>query len=215
MTTYTGESSDETINLGWDSVSNIVGFVTKSKTNSYFLNLTWDGVDTPNNATVKYCIKYQGKNYITTKTNFMLPITYGNTTTDEKTGVIIAEEECIEIETKYYYSENTYSVGETKKFCFCPPVDPFCKKSKKTKTKQKNISSKIRYSNAVKNKNGALGVDGGIFNNCSSVNYWNQLSLNISLSKNNCYSKEKVLILPNQSENQQNTITYGSRLRKR
>ena len=85
MTTYTGEGNTETINLVWDSVSNIIGFVLKSKTNSYFLNLTWDGVDTPNNATVKYCIKYQGKNYITTKTNFMLPITYGNTTTDEKT----------------------------------------------------------------------------------------------------------------------------------
>ena len=37
MTTYTGEGNTETINLGWDSVSNIIGVVVKSKTNSYFL----------------------------------------------------------------------------------------------------------------------------------------------------------------------------------
>lgn len=197
MGTYYGEGNTETINLGWDSVNNINGRVERNNSGSYFLRISWTAAAPQNGATVKYCIKYQEQSILTTETNYYLPINYGSTTIDEKTGMVIALEECLEIETRYYTDENTYAEGEVKKFCFCPPVDPFCNKSKKTKTKEKNISSKMKYSKAIKNKNGALG---GIFNGCSSIAHWNQLSLGLRLSKNDCYKKENVLILPSQSD---------------
>ena len=197
MATYNGAGNAQTAYLGWDSVSNISGFVGKKRSNGFFLQLKWVGATPQNGTTLKYCIKYLGNSYITTNTSFQLPISYGTTTVDEKTGILVAVEECIEIETRYYHTVNTYTMGEIKKFCFCPPVDPFCSKSKKTKTKQKNISSKMRYSKAIKNKNGALG---NVFNGCSSITHWNQLSLGLKLSKNDCYEKNKVLILPTQSD---------------
>ncbi len=212
MASYTGEGNTETINLGWDSVNNINGIVQKNSYGNYFLRLSWSAATPQIGATVKYCIKYEGQSILTTETNYLLTISYGLTRVDEKTGIVIALEQCVEIETRYYFTEYTYGIGETKEFCFCPPVDPFCKKSKKTKTKEKNISSKMKYSQAIKNKNGALG---GIFEGCSPISHWNQLSLGLQLSKNDCYKRNNVLILPNQSENQQNTITYGSRLRRR
>ncbi len=197
MASYTGEGNTETINLGWDSVTNINGLVQKDNNGNYYLRLTWSAATPQSGATIKYCIKYEQKSILTTETKYLLRIGYGLTTIDEKTGIVIALEQCVEIETRYYFSENTYAIGEIKKFCFCPPVDPFCKKSKKTKTKEKNISSKIKYSKAIKNKHGALG---GTFNGCSSVSHWNQLSLGLSLSKNDCYKRDNVLILPNQSQ---------------
>ena len=51
----------------------------------------------------------------------------------------------------------------------------------------------MRYTKAVRNKNGAMGLS---FSGCSSISQWNQLSLNLQLAKNDCYSKNKVLILP-------------------
>ena len=55
----------------------------------------------------------------------------------------------------------------------------------------------MKYSKAIKNKQGALG---GTFNGCSPIAHWNQLSLGLRLSKNDCYKRNNVLILPNQSE---------------
>ena len=54
----------------------------------------------------------------------------------------------------------------------------------------------MKYSKAIQNKHGALGE---IFDGCSSVTHWNQLSLGLRLSKNDCYKRNNVLILPNQS----------------
>lgn len=198
MTEFEGDSSSENINLGWPSANNFIGNIHKDNINNYYLTLNWNAPDINlNNITIKYYINYLDNIFITTDTFYKLPVSYGNLIIDEKTGIKIAEEVCITIETRYYFNDGSYSVGEMKTYCFCPPVDPFCKKSKKTKITQKNISTKQRYANAVKNVNGAQGFN---FKNCTSVNEWNTMSLRLTVGKNNCYSKSNVLILPNQGK---------------
>ena len=198
MTEFEGDSPSQNINLGWDNADNFTGNIFKDDINNYFLNLNWNAPNLDiNDISIKYCIYYLDNIFITTDTFYKLPISYGNLITDEKTGIKIAEEVCITIETKYYFNDGSNIVGATQTFCFCPPVDPFCKKSKKIKIMQKNISTKKRYANAVKNVNGAQGFN---FKNCTSVNEWKTLGLRFAVGKNNCYSKSNVLILPNQGK---------------
>ena len=198
MTEFEGDSSSQNIDLGWDNANNFTGNIYKDNINNYYLNLNWNGPNINlNDITIKYCINYLDNKFITTDTFYKLPVSYGNLITDEKTGIKIAEEVCITIETRYYFNYDSYSVGEIQSFCFCPPVDSFCKKSKKTKILQKNISTKKRYANAVKNVNGAQGFN---FTNCSSVNDWRSMGFRLAVGKNNCYSKSDVIILPNQGK---------------
>ena len=134
MVDYEGDSSSQDISLGWDSVTNFTGDVSKDNTNNYFINLTWNIPNINlNNVSIKYFINYLGDVFTTNNSYYKLPISYGNLITDEKTGIKIAEEVCVTIETRYYFSNGSYAVGELQSFCFCPPVDPFCKKSKKSK----------------------------------------------------------------------------------
>ena len=198
MTEFEGDSSSENINLGWDNAYNFKGNIYKDDINNYFLNLNWKAPNTNlSDISIKYYINYLDDTFITTNTFYKLPVSYGTLIIDEKTGIKIAEEVCITIETRYYFNDGSYSFGETQSFCFCPPVDPFCKKSKKTKIIQKNISNKRQYANAVKNVNGAQGFN---FKNCTPVNDWKSMSLRLTVGKNNCYSKSNVLILPNQGK---------------
>tara|TARA_B100001057_G_scaffold372230_1_gene376403 strand:- start:46 stop:681 length:636 start_codon:yes stop_codon:yes gene_type:complete len=208
MVDYEGDSSSQDISLGWDSVTNFTGDVSKDNTNNYFINLTWNIPNINlNNVSIKYFINYLGDVFTTNNSYYKLPISYGNLITDEKTGIKIAEEVCVTIETRYYFSNGSYAVGELQSFCFCPPVDPFCKKSKKTKILQKNISIKQKYANAVKNKNGAMGLN---LKNCSSVNEWKSLGFRLAVGKNDCYSKSNVLILPSSSDH----VNYGRKRTK-
>ena len=193
MVEYNGEGNTGTNDLGWDSVNNIKGNIRKNNINNYFLHLSWNGVEVIVDTTIKYVINYLDNQYITGDNKFILPVNYANTIIDENTGIKIAQEVCLTIETRYYLSNETFASGETQTFCFCPPVDPFCYKIKKTEKKPEKISKKMRYTKAVGNKNGAMGLT---FSGCSSVSQWNQLSLNLQLAKNNCYNKDKVLILP-------------------
>jgi len=188
MTNYEGESSSQTVNLGWDSVTNINGSIQRDSTNNYFLNLTWNIPNIPENYfSVKFIITYKNNIHITTESPYKLYISYGETTTDPETGKTIAEEVCITIETRYYFLDGSYSSGEIKTFCFCPPIDPFCRKEKKTKVVNnghKNISTKRKYANALKTSNGVLGMN---FKNCSKASHWG--SLGFTVGKNDCYKK--------------------------
>lgn len=198
MVDYNGEGNTETTDLGWDSINNISGDIRKNNVNNFFLNLSWNSVEDLPGTTIKYVINYLDNEFITSETTFILPVNYANTIIDENTGIQKTIEVCLTIETRYYLQNGTYSSGETKTFCFCPPVDPFCNKiKKKTQKKPEKISKKMRYTKAVRNKNGALGLS---FSGCSSISQWNQLSLNLKLAKNDCYNKDKVLILPNSEE---------------
>ena len=104
MASYTGEGNTETINLGWDSVANINGIVQKNNNGNYYLRLTWSAATPQSGATIKYCIKYEQQSILTTQTNYLLTVTYGSTTTDKKTGTVIAVEQCVEVETRYYFT---------------------------------------------------------------------------------------------------------------
>jgi len=198
MANFEGDNSSENINLGWDNANNITGTVHKDSINNYYINLSWNPPNSNlNDISIKYFINYLDDIFITTDTSYKLPVSYGNLITDEKTGIKIAEENCITVETRFYFNDGSYTFGETQTFCFCPPVDAFCKKSKKTKISQKNISTKKQYANAVRNVNGAQGYN---FKNCTSVNEWKYLGLRFKVGRNDCYSKSKVLILPNQGK---------------
>ena len=210
--TYEGESSSQNTSLGWDSARSFTGKVGKDNINNYFINLTWNTANiNSNDVSIKYCINYLGDIHTTSNSYYKLPISYGNLITDEKTGIKIAEEVCVTIETRYYFSDGSYAVGETQSFCFCPPVDPFCKKSQKTKILQKKISTKQKYSNAVKNKNGAQALN---LKNCRSVNDWKSLGFTLAVGKNDCYSKSNVLILPNSSQDYSNHSRPRSKYRR-
>lgn len=188
MTVYDGESSSEVVNLGWDSLTNINGLIQRDLINNYFIYLTWDTPNiNSNDIHIKYSINYSGTIHTTSTPSYKLPIYYGNLITDEKTGIKITEEECITIETQYYINDEQIGVGETQSFCFCPPADPFCKKSKKTKivnNANKNISTKRKYANSLKTSNGVLGMK---FKNCSKASDWKLLGFTVG--KNNCYKK--------------------------
>ena len=126
MTEFEGDSSSQNIDLGWDNANNFTGNIYKDNINNYYLNLNWNGPNINlNDITIKYCINYLDNKFITTDTFYKLPVSYGNLITDEKTGIKIAEEVCITIETRYYFNYDSYSVGEIQSFCFCPPVDSF------------------------------------------------------------------------------------------
>ena len=201
MASYQGEGNTETINLGWDSLSNIKGVVSKDVINNYFLNLSWTGANQPDNTTVKYFIFYNDLTFYTTNNFYNLPISYGESEKNPITGVFTTKEVCINFETRYYFNDGTYSLGETKSLCFCPPSDLYCKNKKTksvntTKTLIKNVSTKTRYSNAVKSSNGALGFN---FRNCTKVRDWKKLDFKLAVGKNDCYKKTNVVLLPNQS----------------
>tara|TARA_B100001287_G_scaffold274523_1_gene279998 strand:- start:92 stop:703 length:612 start_codon:yes stop_codon:yes gene_type:complete len=203
MANHVGEGNTEVIILGWGSASNLTGKIFKDNVNNYFLNLNWTGTPATNNTTVKYFLIYEGSTFFTTDTNYTLPISYGVSEIDKTTGITKIKEVCITLETRFYFNDGTYSMGESKTFCFCPPADIYCKNKKiinknRTKVIQQNISTNKRYSNAVSNSNGALGFN---FNNCRKVNEWKNINLSIRVGKNNCYKKSNVVILPSQSSN--------------
>ena len=73
-----GNSNEITIAIGYDNVSNINGLVQKDNTNNYILKLNWTPVTNPSNQTsVVYIISYLDKIYQSSKSNFILPISYG------------------------------------------------------------------------------------------------------------------------------------------
>ncbi len=195
-----GNSNEITIAIGYDNVSNIDGLVQKNNTNNYILKLNWTPVTNPSNETsVIYIISYLDKIYQTSESNFNLPITYGTQIFNENTGRINTLEQCVTIEARFIYDGGYYS-SNIEEFCFCPPVDLFCKKTIKTTKTQKSHekkssinSSKMRYANSLKNSNGALGLNFNL-NNCASPNYWN--SLQFKVGKNDCYKKNETIILP-------------------
>ena len=202
MANYEGEGNTATINLGWASLSNINGLISKDNINNNYLNLKWTGVSSTNNTTVKYFITYKNNTFSTTNNNFKLPIGYGSLKKDPKTGIFIVEEVCLTLETRFYFNDGTYSSGKIKTFCFCPPADLYCKNKKTksvntTKVVQKNVSTKKRYASAVKSTNGAMGFN---FNNCRKVSDWKKLDLKLAASKNDCYKKTDIIILPSQSD---------------
>ena len=202
-----GNSNEITIAIGYDNVSNINGRVNKNNINNYFLNLNWSPVTNPSNQTsVVYIISYLDKIYQTSDSNFNLPITYGTQIFNETTGRINTLEQCVTIEARFIYDGGYYS-SNIEEFCFCPPVDLFCKKTIKTTKTQKSHekkssinSQKMRYANSLKNPNGALGLN---FNKCASPNFWN--SLQFKVGPNDCYKKDNTIILPESRKNKRVT----------
>lgn len=200
-----GNSNEIAIAIGFDNVSNINGLVKRDQTNNYFLDLNWTPVENPSNQTsVVYIISYLDKIYQTSKSNFNLPITYGTQIFNETTGIINTLEQCVTIEARFVYSGGYYS-SNIEKFCFCPPVDSFCKKTIKTTKTQKSHekkssinSQKMRYANSLQNPNGALGLNFN-FNKCASPNFWN--SLQFKVGPNDCYKKDVTVILPEARKN--------------
>ena len=123
-----GNSNEITIAIGFDNVSNINGLVSKDQTNNYNLELKWTPAQNPSNQTsVVYIISYLDKIYQTSESNFKLPVSYGTQIFNETTGRINTLEQCITIEARFVYNGGYYS-SNIEKFCFCPPVDFFCKK---------------------------------------------------------------------------------------
>ena len=200
-----GESNEITIAIGYDNVSNINGRVNKDNINNHFLNLNWNSVTNPSSSTtVVYIISYLDKIYQTSDSNFKLPVSYGAQIFNETTGRINTLEQCITIEARFVYNGGYYS-SNIEKFCFCPPVDFFCKKTIKTTKTQKSHekkssinSQKMRYANALKNPNGALGLNFNL-NKCASPNFWN--SLQFKVGPNDCYKKDETIILPEARRN--------------
>lgn len=228
MGDFEGSSSTQSINLGWDNLNNINGNIHKNNNNNYYINLKWNKpTGIPENTTVRYFINYLGNTFTTLKSSYVLPVYYGYSTVDEKTGQKIVEEVCLTIETRYYFNDGSYSQGTTQSYCFCPPSDPYCKnvisiseniissnlnnnssnlnnsslKSNVLIANNNNISSKRKYASAVTNVNGASGFN---FNNCSSISYWNSQAFRLALAPNDCYKKSDLVILPSQSENNKN-----------
>ena len=79
--------------------------------------MEWNSRNT--GVTIKYCIIYNNKIYTTTKTTFTLPIGYGVFERDDNgniklnsQGKPITQEECVRIETRYYFSDGSFSYGE-------------------------------------------------------------------------------------------------------
>ena len=218
MTVFEGNSETQTINLGWESLTNIVGKISKDIINSYSIRLSWNTPNSiPEGSNIKYYINYLGKIFITSNSSYILPVNYGNYVVDEVTGLKTVEEVCLTIETRYYFNDNSYSQGQIQSFCFCPPADLYCKKriesiqnnsfssqnnsnsnSVNSVFNKNNISTKRRYASAVTNINGSSGFN---FNRCSSINYWESQRFRLALAKNDCYKKENVIILPNQDQN--------------
>ena len=218
MGDFEGSSTTQSINLGYQSLNNIIGNIFKDINNNYAIKLLWNKpTEIPENTTVKYFINYLGNTFSTGNSSYTLPVNYGSIKVDEKTGLKIKEEVCLTIETRYYFNDGSYSEGATQSFCFCPPADPFCKKSINTTqnnnfsnlnnntsnsvisvSNKNNISNKRKYASAVTNINGASGFN---FNNCSSINYWRSQRFRLALAKNDCYKKSDVKILPNQDQN--------------
>lgn len=218
--TYSFEGiSNITFNFGWENAINIKYLSRRNKINNYELILNWDGTQDINGVTIKYIITYNTKTYTTTKTTFILPIGYGTFQRDENgnvklnsQGKPITQEECVKIETRYYFNDGSFSYGEDPiTFCFCPPTDQFCSKIKTTKSiglKKQGGTQKQLYASAVKNVNGALGfisgkngnninngISGSLGFNCRTPAQWR--SLNLSIGPNNCYSKNTIVVLPN------------------
>lgn len=217
--TFEGISNNITFNFGWENATNINYLSRRNKTNNYELILNWDGVQNISGITIKYCIIYNNKVYITTKTTFTLPIGYGVFQTDENgnvklngEGKPITQEECVRIETRYYFSDGSFSYGEDPIiFCFCPPSDQFCSSIKTTKAigaKKKVGTQKQLYASAVRNVNGSLGftsnsnensgtngITGSLGFNCRTPAQWS--ALNLKVGPNNCYKKTDVIILRN------------------
>jgi len=196
-----GNSNEITIAIGYDNISNIKGRIQKNINNSYFLSLNWNSVTNPSNeTTVVYIINYLDKVFQTNTNSFQLPVHYGRQTINEITGRKIIIEQCITIETRFVYDGGYYS-SNISTFCFCPPIDPYCKKIIKTTKTQKSHkrkssinSQKMRYANSLRTSNGSLGLNFNL-NKCASPNYWN--SLQFKVGPNNCYSRKTVVILPN------------------
>ena len=118
-----------------------------------------------------------------------MPINYGTQEIHEITGRVITILQCVYIETRFVYDGGYYSNNENK-FCFCPPVDPKCRKQGTTKImsdKKQVGSTKIRYASAIKNKNGSTGFNSFSGNNCRTIQQWN--SLNLFSHSNGCYNK--------------------------
>jgi len=227
MDDFEGSSSTQSINLGWDNLNNISGNIYKDNNNNNYINLNWNKpTGIPENTTVKYFINYLGDTFLTLKSSYVLPVYYGYSTVDEKTGQKIVEKVCVSIETRYYFEDGSYSQGTTQSYCFCPPSDPYCKNvisnsnnnsfklngnsnfnnsssnsNISLSSNNNNISTKRKYASAVTNVNGASGFN---FNNCSSISYWNSQAFRLALAPNNCYKKSDVVILPSQSENNKN-----------
>lgn len=217
--TFEGCSNNITFNLGWENATNINYRSRRNKVNNYELILNWDGIQDISGITIKYCIVYNNKTYTTSKTTFTLPIGYGTFQRDENgnvklngQGKPIVQEECVRIETRYYFSDGSFSYGEDPIiFCFCPPTDPACSSIKTTKSigaKKKVGTQKQLYSSAVRNVNGALGftsnsngnsgtngISGSLGFNCRTPAQWN--ALNLTVGPNNCYKKTDVVILRN------------------
>jgi len=196
-----GESNEITITIGYDNVSNIKGRIQKNSINNYFLSLNWNSVTNPSNeTTVVYIINYLDKVFQTSTNSFQLPVQYGWQTIDKITGNKFITEQCLTIQTRFIYDGGYYS-SNISTFCFCPPIDPYCKKIVKTTKTQKSHekknsinSQKMRYANSLRTSNGALGLNFNL-NKCASPNYWN--SLQFKVGPNNCYSRKTVVILPN------------------
>ena len=187
-----GESNESTITIGYDTISGLNGNVKKKSNNNYYLCLTWNNVinPSPENITIKYIISYFDKVYETTNNYFDVPINYGTQEIDKRTGRVTTILQCVYIETRFVYDGGYYSNNENK-FCFCPPVDPKCRKRGTTKNmadKKQVGSTKMRYASAIKNKNGATGFNGFSGNNCRTVNQWN--SLNLFSNSKECYTKK-------------------------
>lgn len=215
MTVYEGLSSESTINLGWENVTNLKYKFSKNLRNSNILKLNWSPVISySEEVTIKYIITFKNEIFITTEASFNVPLSYGKFTIDSITGKNIIEKECLTIETRFYFEDNTYSSSNTQEICFCPPIDPACSKPKITKSvltkKSGNKSLKIKYSSAVKNVNGAVAIDGNIFG-CSQPSHW--ASLNLGIGPNDCYKKDDVKILPSVSDNPQYQVRVRGRRR--
>ena len=217
--TFEGISNNITFNFGWENATNISYRSRRNKINNYELILNWNGVPAISGITIKYCIIYNTKIYTTTKPTFILPIGYGTFKRDENgnvklngQGKPVTQEECVRIETRYYFSDGSFSYGEDPIiFCFCPPTDLYCSSIKTTKTigaKKQVGTQKQLYASAVKNTNGALGftsgsnginrtngITGSLGFNCRTPAQWR--SLNLVIGPNNCYSKNDVKILSN------------------
>ena len=99
-----GNSNEITIAIGYDNVSNINGLVQQDNTNNYILKVNWTPVTNPSNQTsVVYIISYLDKIYQSSKSNFILPISYGTQIFNESTGRINTLEQCVTIEARFIY----------------------------------------------------------------------------------------------------------------